>query len=592
MIKIDTLNGNVFAQMIISGANNLYNNRKIVDNLNVFPVPDGDTGTNMSLTTAALATELMKNDNLTVTKAADIMSFAALRGARGNSGVILSQFFRGIAKTLKGQNECDAVQLSLAFKAGSDAAYKAVMKPTEGTILTVSREAAAGAQAAASNDSDIIATVENAVEQGNKALIKTTQMLPALKQADVVDAGGQGWMFVLEGALSYLKSGIITEKEDGSEQVTDNSEAPSQENISTEDIKYRYCTEFIVEKKTKGLSVDEFRNAIAPKGDCMLVIDDEEIVKVHIHTNHPGFVLEEAVKLGEMINLKIDNMKHQHKSIIEGSKNAPQNAAAVSVKSKPEKQKKTEKTKKANKADKPKNSAKEKKAPKTKAPVEVKDFGFTAVCMGKGLATILSDLGIDRVIEGGQTMNPSTEDILKAVKRVKAKTVYVFPNNKNIIMAAKQAAELLEDKEVIVIESRSVPQCISAMMSFNPQKSAEENTKKMRSAISSVTSAQLTYAVRDTEIDGKKIRKNDILGIVEDEITAVGTDMDDILNEVISQSVTEDTEFITVYYGKDIKKTQADRMQKALEAKYENDEIEVSFKKGGQPLYYYIVSVE
>lgn len=568
---INTLNGNTFAQMIISGANNLYNNKKTVDELNVFPVPDGDTGTNMSLTTAAMAAELMKKSDMTLTKAADTMSFAALRGARGNSGVILSQFFRGISKSLKGKKECNGAELALALKDGSDAAYKAVMKPTEGTILTVAREVAIGAQLAANTEDDIVTVMEKAVERGNKALKKTTQMLPALRQANVVDAGGQGWMFVLEGALSYLKNGVVIEKA-GADEQTAAPVVKSQETIKTEDIKFKYCTEFIVEKKSKGLSVDGFRNAIAPKGDCMLVIDDEEIVKVHIHTNHPGFVLEEAIKLGEMINLKIDNMKHQHKSIIEEAKND----APVKVQA----------------AKKAEPKPKQKKAPKAKEPVEIKDFGFVAVCMGKGITTILKDLGVDKIIEGGQTMNPSTEDIIKAVKRVKAKTIYVFPNNKNIIMAAQQAAELVEDKKVVVIETKSIPQCISAMMSFNAKRSADTNTKNMTKAIGKVSSAQLTYAVRDTEIDGMTIKKDDILGMVEGKITSVGKDVDDVLNNVISEMTDEDTEFITVYYGKEIKKPQADRMLRALEAKYESDEIEVSFKKGGQPLYYYIVSVE
>lgn len=568
---INTLNGNTFAQMIISGANNLYNNKKTVDELNVFPVPDGDTGTNMSLTTAAMAAELMKKSDMTLTKAADTMSFAALRGARGNSGVILSQFFRGISKSLKGKKECNGAELALALKDGSDAAYKAVMKPTEGTILTVAREVAIGAQLAANTEDDIVTVMEKAVERGNKALKKTTQMLPALRQANVVDAGGQGWMFVLEGALSYLKNGVVIEKA-GADEQTAAPVAKSQETVKTEDIKFKYCTEFIVEKKSKGLSVDGFRNAIAPKGDCMLVIDDEEIVKVHIHTNHPGFVLEEAIKLGEMINLKIDNMKHQHKSIIEEAKND----APVKVQA----------------AKKAEPKPKQKKAPKPKEPVEIKDFGFVAVCMGKGITTILKDLGVDKIIEGGQTMNPSTEDILKAVKRVKAKTIYVFPNNKNIIMAAQQAAELVEDKKVVVIETKSIPQCISAMMSFNAKRSADTNTKNMTKAIGKVSSAQLTYAVRDTEIDGMTIKKDDILGMVEGKITSVGKDIDDVLNNVISEMTDEDTEFITVYYGKEIKKPQADRMLRALETKYESDEIEVSFKKGGQPLYYYIVSVE
>lgn len=562
--------------MIISGANNLYNNKKTVDELNVFPVPDGDTGTNMSLTVSAIASELLNKGEMTLTKTADAMSFSTLRGARGNSGVILSQFFRGISRSFKGKEESTGLQFALALKQGSDAAYKAVMKPTEGTILTVAREAAVGAQLAADTDGeeDITVVLEKAVERGNKALRQTTQMLPVLKQAGVVDAGGQGWMFVLEGALSYLKTGEIIEKEGGEAEVTASVKTASQAAVNTENIKFCYCTEFIVEKKSRGLSVEEFRNAISPKGDCMLVIDDDEIVKVHIHTNHPGFVLEEAVKLGEMINLKIDNMKRQHRSILEGSEDVR------AKKSEPEKVlEKAEKTKKA-----------AQKTKKDSAPV--KEYGFVAVCAGKGLGAILKDLGVDKVIEGGQTMNPSTDDILKAVKRVKSKTVFVFPNNKNIIMAAQQAAQIEEEKKVVVIETTSFPQCVSAMMSFNEKQTQDVNAKNMSNAAKNVATGQLTYAVRDTEIDGMKIKKDDILGMIEGKITDVGSDADDVLCNVISEMVNEDTEYITVYCGKDIKKPQSDRMLRALEAKYEEDEIEVSFKKGGQPLYYYIISVE
>lgn len=583
MIKIDTLNGKIFAEMVISGANNLYNHRGAVDELNVFPVPDGDTGTNMSLTAQAMATELNNYTDLTVTKAADKMSFATLRGARGNSGVILSQFFRGISKNFKGKTEVNAAELAQALKKGSDAAYKAVMKPTEGTILTVSREVATGAQLAANSETDITVVMGKAVERGNKALARTTEMLPVLKQAGVVDAGGQGWMFVLEGMLSYLKTGDITAKEGGSEEPAVKKTA--QASVSAEDIKFKYCTEFIIEKYEAGTPVDDFRAAIADKGDCQLVIDDDEVCKVHIHTNHPGFVLEEAVKLGEMINLKIDNMKHQHREIIEGSLDLSDGKVPSSVVDKKKQKPKKEKKEKEPKVKEPK-AKKEPKIEKTK------EYGFVAVCAGKGLAELLYDMGVDRIIEGGQTMNPSTDDILKAVKKVKAKTVFVFPNNKNIIMAAQQAAMILEDRNVVVIESKSYPQCVSALVAFNDQKDADANAKAMQKAITKVSTAQLTYAVRDTEIDGKHIKKNDILGMVEGKITRVGKDLDDVLNSVVSEIVDEDTEFITVYCGKDIKKQQAERMQRALEAKYEADEIEVSFKKGGQPIYYYIVSAE
>ena len=557
--------------MIISGANNLYNNRHTVDDLNVFPVPDGDTGTNMSLTITALSKEISEKKTESLTKAADVMAFAALRGARGNSGVILSQFFRGISKSMKGKKTCNGTEFALALMDGSVAAYKAVMKPTEGTILTVAREAATGAQLAAGTDENIVSILENAVQRGNEALLKTPEQLPALKQAGVVDAGGQGWMFVLEGALEYLKTNSLVERIGDEPKKEDTPKRRAQENINTEDIKFTYCTEFIVEKGSKDVPVDKFRNAISEKGDCMLVIDDDEIVKVHIHTNNPGFVLEEAVKLGEMINLKIDNMKHQHNSIINEKETQSEKKRAVVQ---PEEQ--------------PKPKAKTEPKKKT----ELKENGFVAVGAGKGFVKILKDLGVDKVIEGGQTMNPSTDDILRAVKRVKAKTVYVFPNNKNIILAANQAAELAEDINVIVIPTKNIPQCISAIMSFNDKKDVQTNEKAMNNAVAKVRAGQITYAVRDTEIDGTTISKDDILGLAGSNISVVGRDTDDVLDALAEQLVDDDTEYITVYYGKDIKKTQAEAAAKRLEERYAGDEIEVSVKRGGQPVYYYIIGVE
>lgn len=563
MIKIDTLDGKSFASMFISGANNLYNQRKHVDDLNVFPVPDGDTGTNMSLTITAMARELASKQDLSLTKTADLMSFSTLRGARGNSGVILSQFFRGISRNLKGKTECSASELASALSDGAAAAYKAVMKPTEGTILTVAREAAAGAELAAKSEQDITSVMLAAVERGNKALAYTPEQLSALKQAGVVDAGGQGWMYVLEGALEYLKTGVIVENNGGdAASVKETPSSSAQEKISTADIKFKYCTEFIVEKYESGSDVSDFRDAISPKGDCMLVIDDDDIVKVHIHTNHPGFVLEEAVKLGEMINLKIDNMKHQHSSIISANEEKTERKAEV----KPE--------------------------VKAKKTAETKEYGFVAVCAGKNIVTILKDLGVDRVIEGGQTMNPSTDDILKAVGKVRAKKVFVFPNNKNIIMAANQAAYLAEDKEIIVIPTKNIPQCISAMMAFSDKKDTKANETAMTKAIDKVKAGQITYAVRDTEVEGTPIKKDDILGIIGSDITVVGESRDDVLDALIDNIVDDGSEFITVYYGKDIKKAEAEAAAARLEEKYAEEEIEVTVRKGGQPLYYYIVSVE
>lgn len=546
--------------MIISGANNLFNNKQEVDELNVFPVPDGDTGTNMSLTATAIATALLEGPTASATKAADKMQFAALRGARGNSGVILSQIFRGIAKSIKGKDEISPSELAQALDSGSAAAYKAVMKPTEGTILTVARESATGAILCESDDATEV--IRAAVDRGAKALANTPKQLAALAQAGVVDAGGRGWMCVLEGILDYLESGTVTERNEELQLSAPKTPSKAQESLSTDDITFQYCTEFLIQKANAQSDADNFRSTIAPKGDSMIVIDDGEIVKVHIHTNHPGFVIEEAIKLGELINLKIDNMKHQHRAILDSS-------------------------------PKPVKVEVEMKKPiiSKKAAQPEKDYGFVAVCAGKGLAKVLKDLDVDKVIEGGQTMNPSTDDVLKAISKVHAKTVFVFPNNKNIIMAAEQAAQICEDKKVIVIPSRDFPGCVTSLMVFNSKKDAAVNEKAMTKALDKVRTGQITYAVRDTEIDDVIIKKDDIIGIIDGKIKLVGHDINDVLDEMVAQMSDEDTEFVTVYTGKDVKKNQLEDAQARL-AKLEDDEIEIAFKKGLQPLYYYIVSVE
>ena len=561
---------------LISAALTLSDMKKQVDELNVYPVPDGDTGTNMSLTLTNAMNALQNlDDGAAVSEVASVAASAMLRGARGNSGVITSLLFRGFSKGLADKKEADCDDMANALEIGVDAAYKAVMKPAEGTILTVARVSAEKARESSFITNDPLVQWSDVCAAARDALDKTPEQLPILKKAGVVDAGGQGWMFVLEGALEFLHSGKSVIKNDD----TPHEEKPqpkhrAQESISTEDIKFSYCTEFIIEKKEKGASADKFRETISPKGDCMLVIDDEDIVKVHIHTNHPGFVLEEAIKLGEMINLKIDNMKHQHNSLIS-------EAAAPETKAKPAAVKNETK-----KAEKPKKQPAPKKQP------ELKDYGFAAIAAGKDFAKLLRDLGIDKVIEGGQTMNPSTEDILKAVNRVKAKTVYVFPNNKNIILAAKQAAELAADKKVIVIPTRNIPQCISAVMSFNPKRGAEDNENAMNKAAERVRAGQVTYAVRDTEVDGTKISKGDILGIDGSSISVVGNDKSEVLEALTERLIDEDTEYITVYYGKDIKKAEAVETAKRIEERYSADEIEVSVKRGGQPVYYYIIGIE
>ena len=535
--------------MMTSGANCLYNNKQTVDDLNVFPVPDGDTGTNMSMTVTAMSKALSELVSPSVTKIADAMSYATLRGARGNSGVILSQFFRGISKGLKGKETCDAKEFANALLLGSQAAYKAVMKPTEGTILTVAREVGERAVLTAENTDDITEVLAAALKRGNKVLAKTQEMLPALKKAGVVDAGGQGWMFFLEGVLYYLEKGTPIEASisfESSEKKTSRQGSFDEKNI-----KFMYCTEFIVEKSSLDVNVEAFRKNISSKGDCMLVIDDEDIVKVHIHTNNPGYVLEKAVLMGSLINIKIDNMKHQHSSII--------NEGVAS-------------------ADK-----------KEEAPKEHKPFGFVSVCAGSGLSEIFKSLGVDEIIEGGQTMNPSTDDIIDAVNKINADHIFVFPNNKNIIMAANQAQQI-SDKNIIVIPTKTIPQCVSAMVAFSDKKTAEQNEASMNRVIGEVTSAQITYAVRDTQIDDLKINEGDILGLLEGKITKTGKNPEEVLKELAKDMCDDDTEFFTVYYGEDVLEETADEILEFLEEEY--SDIEISMKKGSQPLYYYILSAE
>lgn len=538
------IDGHLIAQGFISGANLLYNKRHAVDALNVFPVPDGDTGTNMSMTAGALCKALSEMKSDSVTQICDTMSYATLRGARGNSGVILSQYFRGMAKALKGKAECSEREFAKGLKAGSDAAYAAVMNPTEGTILTVGRTAAAAAVIAADSGAELEEVISEALAEGKKALAKTPEMLPALKKAGVVDAGGQGWIYLLEGFYLALCGNPVEKDSSDAAPVEEKS---AQEAVDADNIKFAYCTEFIVEKSKPDVDVSAFRRSIEQKGDCMLVIDDDDIVKVHIHTNNPGYVLERAVKLGSMINIKIDNMKYQHESII---------------------------------------SAEEEKV----EAAERKKYGFVAVCAGEGLSKILSDLGVDAVIEGGQTMNPSTEDILKAANSVNAENVFIFPNNKNIVMAATQAAGLCENKAV-VLATKSVPECIAAMLKFNEGKSAEDNDKSMNKAISAIKTAQVTYAVRDTESENGAIHSGDIIGVAGSNIDAIGQEPTQVLLELCRKHYDDDeNEFINLYYGEDTSEQEAQKAVELIEEEF--PDAEVSLNYGGQPLYYYIISVE
>lgn len=538
--------------MIISAANNLDNNKIFVDKLNVFPVPDGDTGTNMSLTFSAAAQEIKKFVTPAIGEVAKALATASLRGARGNSGVILSQFCRGLSKGLEGRQIANAKEVAAAMKLGIDTAYKAVMRPTEGTILTVAREGADAAVTFAEREEDIVELLSTALTASKAALDNTPELLPVLKEAGVVDAGGAGLVKILEGAFHALSTGNLVALKEAVTQTT-SATSTAQAAIDVENIKFAYCTEFIIDKKSPSVDAKRFSEIIDSKGDCKLVIDDDEIVKVHIHTNHPGFVLEEAVKLGSLSRIKIDNMKLQHTSILE-AENTPAPSAAVEP-----------------------------------VPREHKKYGFVSIVAGSGLADIFRDYGVDEVIEGGQTMNPSTDDILSAAEKINADCIFVLPNNKNIILAANQAKELC-GRNIVVIPTTGVPQAVTAMMNFDADESAEVNENNMNSAARGVKIANVTYAVRDTEADGKTIKEGDILGITGGKIEKVGTNAEQVCEDLTELLTDDESEFITVYYGSDAEKEKATELAERLESKYED--AEVLLKCGGQPLYYYVVAVE
>ncbi len=544
---LKTLDGNLLKKVFISAANNLENNKKMVDDLNVFPVPDGDTGTNMSMTVSAAAKQVLSVTENSASKVAECIASASLRGARGNSGVISSQIFRGFYRGLEGAGEVGTVQIANAFKSANATAYKAVMKPAEGTILTVSRETAEYAAAIAKKNEDIVEFMQKVVAHSKKVLDKTPDMLPVLKQAGVVDAGGMGLYTILNGCLMALEGNEVELINKPAQAST--APVVNKTEIDTADIKFLYCTEFIINKKTD-YNVNTFRSAIQGKGDCMLVIDDDEVVKVHIHTNHPGFVLEEAVKIGELTSLKIDNMKYQHEENI---------AEETAEEEKPQ-------------------------------PTEpAKKYGMVAVAAGNGMAEILKELGVDSIVEGGQSMNPSTEDILKSVESVNAETVFVFPNNKNIILAAEQVDELTE-KEVVVIPTKTIPQGITAILTFDEDAEADDNKEMMIEAISTVKTASITFAARDSEIDGLDIKKDDIMGMNEGKIQVLGKDISDVAMELLEKMTDDQVSMVTVFYGEDVTEDEASALEKRINEKY--PKLDCMVHSGGQPLYYYIISLE
>lgn len=555
-------NGDTLRDAIISAANNLTNNRKQIDDLNVFPVPDGDTGTNMSMTLANSVRELEKLSGATADKVASVNASALLRGARGNSGVITSLLFRGFAKGIGESEFATAENITAAFELGVKAAYKAVMKPTEGTILTVSRVASEYARAALEDGKDELGVFEAAIEGAKKALSETPELLPALKKAGVVDAGGKGFVTILEGMLSVFKDGVMVQSAAVEESST---EEPSSRNAAGEyetEITFTYCTEFIVNRNREiDKQPAELRAYLETIGDCVVVVDDDEIIKVHVHTDHPGNAIENALTFGQLVHLKIENMRDQH----ERAKHDAENAQ--------------------------KKPAKSADLTETFTPVTpTKPVGFVSVCAGDGVAELFRDLGVDTVVSGGQTMNPSTDDILKAVETTPAETVFVLPNNKNIIMAAEQCIPI-STRKVIVIHTRTIPQGISAMLAYDPDTEDEANAIEMQKATEKIATGQVTFAARDSDFDGHSIKKGEILAMLGGKISFVENDVDKSVLKLLKQMIKRDSQFVTVIYGEDVSEEQAALLEEQIRQKY-GAKTEITVINGGQPIYYYIISVE
>lgn len=549
-----TIDSSDVALMLESASNNLQNNKKAINDLNVFPVPDGDTGTNMGLTFGAAVQVALSDKNASAGDMMGFLSKASLRNARGNSGVILSQILRGVSKALAGKTEFGVDDIKNAAAAGRDTAYRAVMKPTEGTILTVVREGAEFAEENADKFDDASEFFSAYIQACRESLERTPEILPVLKQAGVVDAGGCGVVTILEGAEYALKNGKPIESADSAE-VKSSAAASGSTDIDTANIRFQYCTEFIIQKSSADRQASQFKAAISPKGDCMLVIDDEDIVKVHIHTNHPGLVMEEALKLGQLINIKVDNMKYQHS----------ENIRSVEEE----------------KAELDSETAQE--------PVELKKYGVVAVSAGDGLTEVFKSVNVDKVVQGGQTMNPSTQDLLDAANSVHAEIIYILPNNKNIILAAEQVNDIC-DKKVIVIPTKNIPQGISAMLAFDPDADENANTEAMTEMMNSVKCGQVTFAARDSAVGGLEIHKDDVMGMFGSEIAELGSDINDVSEKLAEKMIDEETALITIYYGADTDEQSAQKLADAISKKH--SDIDVSVVKGGQPVYYYMIAAE
>ncbi|HJB29845.1 MAG TPA: DAK2 domain-containing protein [Candidatus Blautia faecavium] len=549
-----TIDAKILSRMFLAGAKNLEAKKEWINELNVFPVPDGDTGTNMTLTIMSAASEVRALTNPDMEMLAKAISSGSLRGARGNSGVILSQLLRGFTRGVRKLEVLDAPAIAAAMEKGVETAYKAVMKPKEGTILTVAREAAEKAVEIAEEAEDLESFFAEIFAHAEAALARTPELLPVLKEAGVVDSGGQGLLEVYRGAID----GFLGKEIDYSSFEAGTGSSLTKISPQAEaDIKFGYCTEFIIllDKEMSDEEEHSFKKFLTSIGDSIVLVADDEIVKVHVHTNHPGEAIERALTYGALSRMKIDNMREEHQEkLIKDAERL----------------------------------AKEQEEQEEELPE--KEIGFISVSVGNGLTEIFKELGVDYIIEGGQTMNPSTEDMLNAIDKVNAHTIFIFPNNKNIVLAANQARDLTEDKEIIVVPTKTIPQGISAMISYVPEKSAKENEEAMAEAVSKVKTGQITYAVRDTRIDEKEIHEGDIMGIGDKGILAVGQDRAVVAKDTVAEMMDEDAEIISIYYGADISEEEAQKLTDALSEEYPDCEVELNM--GGQPIYYYVISVE
>ena len=557
----NTINAAMLKKAFVAGALNLDKNKEYINELNVFPVPDGDTGTNMTLTILSAKREVEAVADSDMAGIARAMSTGSLRGARGNSGVILSQLLRGFSKKIADEKELDVHVIADAFQKAVETAYKAVMKPKEGTILTVAKGVATKARECADADVSLEQFCEDVIAHGNEVLDRTPEMLPVLKEAGVVDSGGKGLMVVLQGAVDALTGKVVVDETMTAPVVKKTVTGASSNDISTADIKFGYCTEFIInlEKPFDEDEEDKLKAYLESIGDSIVCVAFDGIVKIHVHTNHPGQAFEKGLTYGYLSNMKVDNMRLEHNERLMTS------------------------------ADK-EEAEKQEEIRRKKQEKPSKECGFIAVSMGDGLKDLFVELGVDYVIEGGQTMNPSTEDMLNAIDKVNAKNVFIFPNNKNVVLAANQAADLCEDKNIIVMTTANAPQGISAMIAYDSTISLEDNKTNMLEAIENVKSGQVTYAVRDTSIDGKTIKQGDIMGLSDKGLLAVGSDIADVAFDVISECYDEDKEIISIYYGSDVTKEDAEKLSERVSEEFPDCDVSLYF--GGQPIYYYIVSVE